>query len=841
MRLGFRSLIIAILALWRDLSWKQVAAAAGWTSDRLSKILRRKEMAERDFEWLLPYVRNRPAEVLVAARCIEDLEALERESNLTDEEQEEVERGVLEFSRHLRAVLVDRVRRSRGVPAWDEYPDPSEVEPARWRADSAWKVLAGMKEDVRPVVVKAVREFQTWAVMERVCAEFRALVFQDPKRAASLAELAEVIAATVQGPEGWRRRVRGSAALHRARITEILDGPEAVRAGMEQARQLWDSGSDPDRVLEGSASVSGAAEGVPAAAFLDSLLSGAASAEGVHAAAFFYGRAVPEGGELRPELVDEGQAAGRRREQRGGEGERDKGWAHENVSRAAPAPDLPGPLGPRLPGMVLQEGGKKSLSLLGAARLRLKTLLVRLFRALTGKTQKEFAEALGLDPAVVAQYELGKYDPGLDLLERMAAEADLTVRDGEEALRFLEALRRPRLRAGLGLGDLAGDLAEVVARVDQRLLRLPFEQQAPRAEDRQAVEGLWLKLKDLTEEQQLAVVSVGQEFQSWALVERLCDESEIEASRDLKRAASLARLARAIADRVPGPEGWRKRVRGCAIATEANVLRVVGDLKAARVAFEQAKELWNTGSDPEGLLDPGRILDLEASLCRDERQFDKALKLLDEALAVGRQKARILIKKGFTLEVMGEYAQGIATLLQARPLVEAQGDARLQNILHLNLAVQYCHAHRHAEAVELVAQVRRVAEEMGDAIGSLRGLWLEGRIAVGLGRNALAVRLLDQARQEFSQRDMWYDVALADLEMAPLLLAEGAVAQVKQMAGELVVKFEQQGIHREALAALRLFREAADREEATAELAHRVLEFLFRARWDEGLRFGDRI
>jgi hypothetical protein len=27
-------------------------------------------------------------------------------------------------------------------------------------------------------------------------------------------------------------------------------------------------------------------------------------------------------------------------------------------------------------------------------------------------------------------------------------------------------------------------------------------------------------------------------------------------------------------------------------------------------------------------------------------------------------------------------------------------------------------------------------------------------------------------------------------------------------------------------------------EKATAELARRVLDFLFRARWDEGLRFG---
>lgn len=84
---------------------------------------------------------------------------------------------------------------------------------------------------------------------------------------------------------------------------------------------------------------------------------------------------------------------------------------------------------------------------------------------------------------------------------------------------------------------------------------------------------------------------------------------------------------------------------------------------------------------------------------------------------------------------------------------------------------------------------------------------------------------------------MWYDVALADLEMAPLLLAEGAVAKVKEMAAELVGVFEKKGIHREALVALQLFHEAAEREQATAELARRVLEFLFRARWDEGLQF----
>jgi tetratricopeptide (TPR) repeat protein len=188
---------------------------------------------------------------------------------------------------------------------------------------------------------------------------------------------------------------------------------------------------------------------------------------------------------------------------------------------------------------------------------------------------------------------------------------------------------------------------------------------------------------------------------------------------------------------------------------------------------------------------------------------------------------------------MGEDEQALETFLKAKPLVEAQGDERLLNILHQNLGVAYCNTQRYAEAAQLVGRVRDLAIEMGDQIGALRALWLQGRIAAGLGRTVEATRLLEQARQEFASRDMWYDVALADLEIARLLLAEGTTAQVKKIAAELVKQFEEHGIHREALAAVRLFQEAADREKATAELARRVLTFLFRARWDEGLRFGE--
>lgn len=115
--------------------------------------------------------------------------------------------------------------------------------------------------------------------------------------------------------------------------------------------------------------------------------------------------------------------------------------------------------------------------------------------------------------------------------------------------------------------------------------------------------------------------------------------------------------------------------------------------------------------------------------------------------------------------------------------------------------------------------------------------WLSGRIAGGLGRHEEALRLLHEAREGFEAESLWYDMALALLEIAVLLLDLGRTAEVKALAPDLAKVFKAQGIHREALAALRVFRRAVEKDEATAALAGRVLRYLFRARHDEGLKF----
>ena len=470
--------------------------------------------------------------------------------------------------------------------------------------------------------------------------------------------------------------------------------------------------------------------------------------------------------------------------------------------------------------------------------MRRENLKARLLRALSGKTQEQFAQEIGVHPSLVAQIELGLFTPRPELLARLAESAALGPEDAEEILRVAETLGRERQRRGREEGlDLLGEsVRDLLSRTQRRLLTLPAPARLPASEDRSHAGELFARLLELDHATALAVVGVAREFQDWALCERLCEESVEALASDLDRAAVLAQLAWVIAERVRGMGAFGERLQGFAAGHEANVLRVAGELKAAKKRLGEAKRLWEQGRDPAGVLDPGRLLHFEAALCRAQRRFARALALLDEAAAVSYPE-RALINKGTTLHVMGEYEQSIAVLFKAAPLVERQGRPRDRLALVYNLAVNFTLVGRHGKAEELVPQARALAVGLGDTINLIRILWLEGRVAAGKGRTGEALRLLGQARQQFEERGMWYDVTLALLEEAVLLLGEGRAAEVKELAKGLAKVFESKGVHREALASLRLFQEAAEREAATAELARRVLGYLFRARYDRGLRF----
>jgi tetratricopeptide (TPR) repeat protein len=465
--------------------------------------------------------------------------------------------------------------------------------------------------------------------------------------------------------------------------------------------------------------------------------------------------------------------------------------------------------------------GWTGLELAAATHLSSKSISIyERERAPSERKLAELAAAMGYDRDAIDFVRLG-----LTLAVEMPGEPQSPVEPSAEELR---RLRRAAAEVSLAVQKLT----------EEHLLRVFRTRRAWQARRRAA--RLWVALKDLTPEKRRLLVETSREHQSWALAERLCHESAEAASNRADLALELAGLALRVAELSPGSETWRLRLLGYCLFFLANARRVGNDMRGAGEAFARARERWEAGAPADsGVLAEWRVLSLEGSLRRDERRFSEAIEVLDRALALAPREAagRILLKKGSTLEQMGEGEKAIAVLQEAIPLIEKEQEPRLLWILRFNLAGSLCEVGRYVEAYELLPEIRDTAISLRKQLDLVRVLWLEGKIAAGLGRVGEALSVFQQVRREFTVRGMPYDCALASLDLAVLDLEEGRAMEVRQLAEEMTWIFKDQDIQRDALAALDLFCQAAKQEAATVELVRRVATRLRKAKHEPDLRF----
>jgi tetratricopeptide (TPR) repeat protein len=353
---------------------------------------------------------------------------------------------------------------------------------------------------------------------------------------------------------------------------------------------------------------------------------------------------------------------------------------------------------------------------------------------------------------------------------------------------------------------------------------------------------LWEELQAVPRDQQRLFGERREDCWRADLCQLLCDESIRATADDADRAVEWAELAVAIAERVPGDKASRQGLEGFALGHLGNARRVQGQVPAADAVFVQAQPLWEAGAEANpGKLNAARFLGLEASLRRDQRLLPEALSLLEEALAIDRwgERSNLLINKSKVLEEQGDYASALAALTEAEPLLQDDREPRLPCVLTSNRALYLCFLKRFAEAEALLPDLRKLTVALNNELDLVRLHWVEGRLEAGLDRAEEALAKFEGVRQDFLARAIAYDAALVTMEMAVLHLEAGRAAEVKTLAREMAPIFEAQEVHREALAALLLFRKAVEQDAATAALARRVVKYLYRARHDPELRFED--
>ncbi|HYU31853.1 MAG TPA: helix-turn-helix transcriptional regulator [Thermoanaerobaculia bacterium] len=468
-------------------------------------------------------------------------------------------------------------------------------------------------------------------------------------------------------------------------------------------------------------------------------------------------------------------------------------------------------------------------------------VFVRRLRLRHGGLSK-VATVVGMSRKALWSYEKGKRTPAPEILARLGEKAGISRGQLELLRRLLDAQRLAEAwglageRAAAPGEPLTAEIAEAVLMAIEEAGAFltpepapePWEDTGrPRPEDRSRADVLWQRLRRLDPKQRSRLVRESAAFRIWSLVERLCNESKVAAADAPADALELARLALEVARKIRGTASWRARVEALlALPHLGNALRVCNDLAPARAAFDRTRKLRDafSPSDPP-LLDEGRLPDLEASLCREERRFPEAVALHDEAFRLSplERRGSILLNKAFTLEQMGDFERALATLKEAEPYVLASGAPRDLCVLRFNTAVCLCNLGRAGQAEELVSEVQRLADQLG-ALARLRTRWLTARVAAGLGRTEEAIAILDGVCNDFlrCKPPLPYDAALAGLDLALYWLKQGDTGAVKKLAVPLQRVFSAIGIRREAVRSLRLFCEAARREAATVELAQKA-------------------
>lgn len=409
----------------------------------------------------------------------------------------------------------------------------------------------------------------------------------------------------------------------------------------------------------------------------------------------------------------------------------------------------------------------------------------------------------------------------------------------ESCRRRMQALRERR-RSAKVLGWPIDPYAEVM---DRSLPEVNAHGHAL-AHERAQAPALFVELTAYAVTQRGLIVRNDPRFRTWGLFELLVERALELAVRDSGYAEELGLLALRLSDQLD-PVIYDVQLiddyRGRAWAHIGNARRIRSDLRGAEEAFENADAHLKKGSMEA--VERAIFLDFKASLRRDQRRFDEAMRLLHRAVSIFLQHGhrhragRSLVNLATTRNHSGNPEQAIPILQQALELIDPEQEPRLLLCTRHNLIDYLASSGRYLEAQGLYRETRPLYRDFPDPWVQNRRKWVRGKIASGLGQPRLAESLFLAARDGFVEEGVPYDTSLVSLELATLYAGQGRTQDLRRLAEEMLPIFSSLQIHREALAALAFLKQAIETEQASLDVVTGVATYLRKARHDPGLRF----
>jgi tetratricopeptide (TPR) repeat protein len=303
-------------------------------------------------------------------------------------------------------------------------------------------------------------------------------------------------------------------------------------------------------------------------------------------------------------------------------------------------------------------------------------------------------------------------------------------------------------------------------------------------------------------------------LQGVPLIDLVLERSFAVRYDDPEEMVALADAGRVLAENLKVRRyGRRVKADLCARAwTElANAHRVADDFLASEVAFEKATSWAQQGTGNSSLRVHMNLL--IAALFRDQRRLEDAAELLDQVAEHYRREGngealvRALLTRALVYEEDHEPAKAIEVVIEALEHMCWYSPLRLSayNILVDNLVG----AGFFRLARCLLKRTRRTYRRAG-RLNQYRLLWLEGRIAFGLGEDRVAEGKFNSARVAFQRVGKAYDAARVGLDLALLLVRQERLRETAWLANDLLRGFRSQGIAREVIASLVLLKRSCD-------------------------------
>jgi tetratricopeptide (TPR) repeat protein len=328
-----------------------------------------------------------------------------------------------------------------------------------------------------------------------------------------------------------------------------------------------------------------------------------------------------------------------------------------------------------------------------------------------------------------------------------------------------------------------------------------------------------------------------EDLHTWGVCQLLLKKVREQVFSDPVQAVETAHLAVRLTEHLGSAyhPDWVLELRARAFAHLGNARRVLGELKGADDALFFADECLEASGLRNAVVE-AEVLSFKASLRLDQGRLEEALALVDQALPLfeGAGHAlgvcRTLLQKSKILTTMGLNDLAIDVLRASTQGIDREQDSRLFAYAHQSLVGSLVYAGRYEEAERLVPEAKELFGMTAEPLDWLRLRWLEANIAQGKGRLAVAEADYRELQREFLVFGNGLDAALVSLDLATLLWEQGRTAELKRLAEEILLVFESQDVHREALASLLLFQQACREDRLTGEMLRQIATQLRRER-----------